>query len=80
VKLINKLIFQKYIDDKRLVMNLVAQITNATDIATLRLTFYVETPGLRNGWQVSATRSPRSTRSTVSEIVCATVLFLTNGD
>ncbi len=43
-----KLMFQKYIDDKQLVMNLIAQITDAPDIATLRLPFYVETPGLRN--------------------------------
>ncbi len=44
-----KLIFQKYINDKELVMNLVARIENAPDIDTLRLPFYVETPGLRNG-------------------------------
>ncbi len=43
-----KLMFQKYINDKELVMNLVAQITDAPNIDTLRLPFYVETPGLRN--------------------------------
>jgi hypothetical protein len=43
-----KAIFQKYINDKELVMYLVAMIDYATDIDTLRLPFYVETPGLRN--------------------------------
>jgi hypothetical protein len=44
-----KSMFQKYINDKELVMNIVAKIGNAPDIGTLRLPFYVETPGLRNG-------------------------------
>ena len=38
-----KLTFQKYINDKELVMNIVAKIGNAPDIGTLRLPFYVGT-------------------------------------
>jgi hypothetical protein len=44
-----KLMFQKYINEKELVMNVVAKITDTPDIDELRLPFYVETPGLRNG-------------------------------
>jgi hypothetical protein len=44
-----KAIFQKYINDKELMMYLAAMIDHAPDINTLRLPFYVETPGLRNG-------------------------------
>jgi hypothetical protein len=44
-----KAVFQKYINDKELVMYLVAMIEHAPNINTLRLPFYVETPGLRNG-------------------------------
>jgi hypothetical protein len=43
-----KLMFQKYINEHELVMNEVAHIKDAPDIDTLRLPFYVETPGLRN--------------------------------
>ena len=43
-----KLMFQRHINDKELVMNLVAKI-DAPNIDTLRLPFYVGTPGLRNG-------------------------------
>ena len=43
-----KLMFQKHINDKELVMTVVAKVANAPDIGDLRLPFYVETPGLRN--------------------------------
>jgi hypothetical protein len=49
-----KLMFRKYIDDKELIMNLVAEIADAPDIGTLRLPFYVETPGLRKEWASDA--------------------------
>jgi hypothetical protein len=41
-------IFKRYINDKELLMTLVAQFADAPDIDTPRLPFYVETPGLRN--------------------------------
>ena len=44
-----KAIFQKYIGSEELVMTVVAKFTDAPDIDNLRLPFYVETPGLRNG-------------------------------
>jgi hypothetical protein len=43
-----KLMFQRYINNKELLMTVVAKIADAPDIGDLRLPFYVETPGLRN--------------------------------
>jgi hypothetical protein len=43
-----KLLFQKYINEHELVMNVVAHIKDAPDIDKLRLPFYVQTPGLRD--------------------------------
>ena len=43
-----KAIFQKYINRDELVMNLVAKVADAPNIADVLLPHYVETPGLRN--------------------------------
>ncbi len=43
-----KAIFQRYINDKELLMTVVAKIADAPDIMTVRWPHYVETPGLNN--------------------------------